>query len=51
LRVVLAEALHLFLLGGNVLALAVALVVVFRPSLLKRVERWADRFYGARHIS
>jgi hypothetical protein len=51
LRLVLAEAFHLFLLGGNVLALAVALVVIFRPSLLKRVERWADRFYGARHIS
>ena len=51
LRVVLAEALHLFLLAGNGLALAIALVVIFRPSLLKNLERWTDRFYGTRHIS
>jgi hypothetical protein len=51
LDAVLLESLWLFLLGGNVAALAAALVVVFRPSLLKGLERWADRIYGARNSS
>jgi len=51
LRVILVESLWLFLLLGNALALAASLVVVFRPSLLKGVERWADRFYGLRNSS
>ena len=46
LREVFAEALHLFLLAGNALALVLAIVVTFRPSLLKGLEHWADRVYG-----
>jgi hypothetical protein len=46
IEAVVAEALHLFLLIGNAFALAVGAVVVFRPSLLKGLERWADRTYG-----
>ena len=51
LNVILVESLWLFLLIGNALALVASLVVVFRPSLLKGVERWADRFYGLRNSS
>ncbi|TMH43294.1 MAG: hypothetical protein E6H54_12060 [Betaproteobacteria bacterium] len=47
----LVETLWLFLLIGNALALPASLVVVFRPSLLKGLERWADRFYGLRNSS
>ena len=43
------ETLWLFLLVGNAVALPASLVIVFRPSLLKGVERWADRFYGLRN--
>jgi hypothetical protein len=43
LGAVLLETLWLFLLAGNLAALAAALVVIFRPSLLKGLERWADR--------
>ena len=46
LRTVFAEAAHLFLLAGNALALLLAVLVVFRPSLLKGLEHWADRVYG-----
>jgi hypothetical protein len=46
LREVFAEALHLFLLAGNALALVLAVLVIFRPSLLKGLEQWADRTYG-----
>jgi len=45
LHAVLIESLWLFLIGGNAVALPAALVVVFRPSILKGVERWTDRFY------
>lgn len=45
-RAVLAEALHLFLLVGNAFALVLACLVIFRPSLLKGLEQWADRTYG-----
>ena len=41
----LVESLWLFLLLGNAMALPASLVVVFRPSLLKAFERWADRVY------
>jgi hypothetical protein len=51
LHVILVESLWLFLLVGNALALVASLVVAFRPSLLKGVERWADRFYGLRNSS
>ena len=40
------ETVRIFLVVGNVGALAAALVLVFRPSLLKGVETWADRSYG-----
>jgi hypothetical protein len=45
-RIVLAEAMHLFLILGNALALVFGAVVIVRPSLLKGIERWADRVYG-----
>jgi hypothetical protein len=51
LQVVLVQTLWLFLIAGNAIAIPAALVVVFRPSLLKGVERWADRFYGSRNSS
>ena len=51
LNAILVESLWLFLLLGNAVALGASLVVVFRPSLLKGVERWADRFYGMRSSS
>jgi hypothetical protein len=40
------ETLRIFLIVGNVAALLAALVLVFRPSLLKGIEGWADRSYG-----
>jgi hypothetical protein len=46
LHIIFAEAIHLFLLLGNALALVVAFLVIFRPSLLKGLEHWADRVYG-----
>jgi hypothetical protein len=46
LRAVFAEAAHLFLLAGNALALMLSVLIVFRPSLLKGLEDWADRVYG-----
>jgi hypothetical protein len=49
LQGVLVESLWLFLLIGNAVALVASLVVVFRPSLLKGLERWGDRFYGSRN--
>jgi len=47
----LVETLWVFLLIGNAIALPASLLVVFRPSLLKGLERWADRFYGLRNSS
>ena len=46
LNALFVKTLWLFLLIGNIAALAAALVVVFRPSLLKGLERWTDRIYG-----
>lgn len=42
------EAARLFLIIGNVAALLIAAILVFRPSLLKGVEGWADRYYSTR---
>jgi hypothetical protein len=46
LRLIVAEALHLFLVFGNALAVVLAFLIVFRPSVLKGIEQWADRVYG-----
>jgi hypothetical protein len=40
------EAARVVLIVGNVAALFAGLVLVFRPSLLKGVESWTDRYYG-----
>jgi hypothetical protein len=40
-----------FLLAGNIAALVAGLVVAFRPSLLKGLERLADRVYGSGNSS
>jgi hypothetical protein len=45
LTALILESLRLFLIGGNLAALAAGTVVFFRPSLLKPLERWADRVY------
>ena len=45
------ESTRLFLLVGNVGALAAGIVLCFRPSLLKGIELWADRTYAARERS
>lgn len=44
---VVFETARIFLIAGNVAALIAAAVLVFRPSLLKGVEAWGDRFYGS----
>ena len=40
------EALRVFLILGNAAALAAGFVLAFRPSLLKGIEGWADRYYA-----
>lgn len=45
------ESMRLFLIIGNVAALAAGIVLCFRPSLLKGIELWADRTYAAREHS
>lgn len=47
----LFETARIFLIVGNVAALLAAAVLVFRPSLLKGVEGWADRSYSGRETS
>jgi hypothetical protein len=42
------ETVRIFLIVGNIAALVAAAVLVFRPSLLKGVEAWADRYYTGR---
>jgi hypothetical protein len=42
------DPLKLFLIAGNVAAILAGIILCFRPSLLKEVEGWADRQYGAR---
>jgi hypothetical protein len=40
------DAARIFLIVGNVAALVAAAVLIFRPSLLKGLEAWADRSYS-----
>jgi hypothetical protein len=40
------ESVRIFLIIGNVFALLAAVVLVFRPSMLKGLENWADRSYS-----
>jgi hypothetical protein len=42
------EAARIFLIVGNVAALAAAVVLCFRPSLLKGLESWGDRQFSGR---
>lgn len=42
------EGAKIFLIAGNVAALLASAVLIFRPSLLKGLEVWADRYYSAR---
>ena len=44
----LFESLRILLIVGNVAALLAAIVLCFRPSLLKGVEAWGDRHYSGR---
>ena len=43
-----ADGARWFLVAGNVLAILVGMILVFRPSLLKGVEGWTDRRYSSR---
>jgi len=43
-----AEAVRLFLVAGNALAILAGIILVFRPSLFKGVEAWTDRQYSPR---
>jgi hypothetical protein len=43
---VVFDAARIFLIVGNVAALVAAAVLIFRPSLLKGLEAWADRSYS-----
>jgi hypothetical protein len=45
LTALIFESVRLFLILGNLAALAAGTVVFFRPSLLKPLEGWADRVY------
>lgn len=45
---VVFETLRIFLIVGNVAALAAAAVLGFRPSLLKGLEAWGDREFSGR---
>ena len=42
------DTLRIFLIAGNNAAILAGIILCFRPSLLKEVEGWADRQYGAR---
>ena len=42
------DTLKIFLIAGNNAAILAGIILCFRPSLLKEVEGWADRQYGAR---
>jgi len=44
----IVEGAKIFLIAGNVAALLAAAVLIFRPSLLKSLEGWADRYYSGR---
>src|SRR5437773_2625452 len=43
-----AEAVRLFLVAGNAVAILAGIILVFRPSLFKGVEAWTDRQYSPR---
>ena len=42
----LFETARIFLIVGNLAAFLAAAVLIFRPSLLKGLERWGDRAYA-----
>lgn len=42
------ESVRIALVVGNLVALIAAAVLVFRPSLLKGLEAWGDRYYSGR---
>jgi hypothetical protein len=42
------ETARIFLIIGNIAALVAAAVLIFRPSLLKGLEAWGDRYYTSR---
>lgn len=45
------ETVRIFLVVGNIAALLAAAVLIFRPSLLKGLEAWGDRYYSGREAS
>jgi hypothetical protein len=45
------ETVKIFLIVGNIAALLAAAVLVFRPSLLKGLEAWGDRYYSGREAT
>jgi hypothetical protein len=45
------ETVRIFLIVGNIAALLAAAVLVFRPSLLKGLEAWGDRYYSSREAT
>jgi hypothetical protein len=45
------ETVRIFLIVGNIGALLAAAVLVFRPSLLKGLEAWGDRYYSSREAT
>jgi hypothetical protein len=48
LLTLIVEGTKIFLIAGNIVALLAAAVLIFRPSLLKGLEVWADRHYSGR---
>jgi hypothetical protein len=48
LLILIVETVRIFLIVGNIAALVAAGVLVFRPSLLKGLEGWGDRYYSSR---
>jgi hypothetical protein len=48
LLALILDTVRLFLIAGNIAALAAAAVLIFRPSLLKGLEQWGDRQYSGR---
>jgi len=45
------ETVKIFLIVGNIAALLAAAVLIFRPSLLKGLEAWGDRYYSGREAT
>lgn len=46
----LAESFYLFITLGNAAALLLGLLILFRPSLLKHLEQWANRWVSTRQV-